>query len=415
MNGFTYLFLVALVLSVGIRLWLDRRQIHYVYSHRDKVPSAFADQIPIEAHQKAADYTVARTRAGALSTLWDTAWLLAWTLGGGLALLAAQWERLNLGTLWTGVGVIVSATLIMGLLDLPLAAYRTFVVEQRFGFNRMSPGLWVLDVLKSASVMLVLGTPLVIVILWLMQQAGGAWWIWAWLVWMAFTFFMLWAYPTIIAPLFNRFEPLQDKELVERINDLLARCGFNSQGVYVMDGSKRSSHGNAYFTGFGRNKRIVFFDTLIEKLKPGEIEAVLAHELGHYRKHHVRKGFAISSVIGFIALALLAWLMQQTWFYHGLGVNNPSLYSALLLFLLVMPIFTFFLQPAFAMLSRRHEFEADAFASEQADATSLISALVILYRDNASTLTPDPIHSAFYDSHPPASVRVAQLEASTAH
>jgi STE24 endopeptidase len=415
MNTFTYIFLAAVSFYVAARLYLDWRQIRHVHAHRERVPPAFASEISIEAHRKAADYTVSKTRTSGLSTLWDTGWLLAWTLGGGLALLGALWERLELGALWTGVGVLVSATLIMGLLDLPIAAYRTFVVEQRFGFNRMGPGLWVLDVLKSAFIMLVLGTPLAITILWLMEQAGSGWWLWAWLVWMAFTVLMVWAYPMLIAPLFNRFEPLKDDALAERITRLLERCGFHSSGVFVMDGSTRSSHGNAYFTGFGRNKRIVFFDTLIERLKPSEIEAVLAHELGHYRKHHIRKTFVITAVGGLVALALLAWLMQQPWFYQGLGVPEPSLYAALMLFLLVLPIFTFFLQPVFALLSRRHEFEADAFASEQADAHALISALVTLYRDNANTLTPDPVHSAFFDSHPPAAVRVAHLEAGHAH
>lgn len=415
MNAFSIIFLVALGLSLGVRLWLAGRQIHHVAANRDRVPEPFAAHIPLEAHRKAADYTVAKTRLSAVGALWDGTWLLIWTIGGGLALLDTLWSGLGIAPLWTGVGVLVSASLLMGLLDLPLAAYRSFVIEERFGFNRMTPRLWLSDVLKSALLLTLLGGALAVVFLWVMEATGRWWWLLAWLVWLGFTLAMTWAYPTLIAPLFNRFQPLDDEALRERIRHLLERSGFASQGIYVMDGSARSSHGNAYFTGLGRNKRIVFFDTLLRSLEPTELEAVLAHELGHYRRHHVRKGFLLNAAVALAALALLGWLMQQGWFYRGLGLPQASDHGALMLFLLAAPVFAFFTQPVFARLSRRHEFEADEFASEQTDGRALIGALVTLYRDNHSTVTPDPVHSAFYDSHPPASARIAHLETKLAH
>ena len=409
MHPFTFVFLAALAASAGLRLWLARRQIASVRSHRGQVPSAFADAIPNDVHRKAADYAVARTRIGALDTALEALLLLAWTLGGGLAAADAAWRALELPPVITGVGVLATIVLVGALIDLPLRIYRTFVVEERFGFNRTTPGLFAADQAKAALLLLALGAPLAGVVLWLMQAAGEAWWLYAWVVWLAFNLLMVWAWPTFIAPLFNRFSPLTDERLRGRIDALLARCGFSSNGVYVIDGSRRSGHGNAYFSGFGRSKRIVFFDTLLDQLGGNELEAVLAHELGHFKRRHIAKGIAVMAVASLAGLALLAWLMNQAWFYSALGVAQPSTHAALALFMLVLPVFTFFLQPLFARLSRRHEFEADAFAAEHCPAEDLISALVRLYRENASTLTPDPLWSAFYDSHPPAAQRIARL------
>jgi len=409
MHPFTLLFLGALGAALVVRLWLARRQIASVRRHRSRVPDPFADVISPDIHRKAADYAVARTRVGTVDTVIEAVVLLAWTLGGGLAAVDGAWRALELPPLATGIGVLVTIVLVGGLIDLPFNVYRTFVVEQRFGFNRTTPGLFLADQAKSALLLLVLGVPLAAVVLWLMDVAGPLWWLYAWAVWLGFNLLMVWAWPAFIAPLFNRFTPLQDESLRQRIDALLDRCGFSSQGVYVIDGSRRSGHGNAYFSGFGRNKRIVFFDTLLEQLHPEELEAVLAHELGHFRRRHIAKRIALMAFASLVGLALLAWLMQQSWFYAALGVPQPSIHAALALFMLILPVFTFFLQPLFARLSRRHEFEADAFAAAQCPADDLVSALVNLYRENASTLTPDPWWSAFYDSHPPAAQRIAAL------
>jgi len=409
MHPFTIVFLGAVVASVALRLWLDRRQIRAVRRHRDRVPPAFADVIAVDVHRKAADYTVTRTRLAAVETVIEALVLLAWTLGGGLATVDAAWRALDLPAVLTGVGVLATVVLVSSVIDLPFRIWRTFVIEARFGFNRMSPGLFLSDQLKSAALLLVLGGPLAAVILWLMQAAGAAWWVYAWAVWLAFNLLMVWAWPAFIAPLFNHFEPLEDSSLRARIDTLLERCGFTSRGVFVVDGSRRSGHGNAYFSGFGRNKRIVFFDTLLRQLSPDEIEAVLAHELGHFKRRHIAKNVLLMAIASLAGLALLAWLMQQPWFYAALGVPHVSIHAALALFILVLPVFTFFLQPLFAHLSRRHEFEADAFAAANARADDLVSALVSLYRENASTLTPDPAWSAFHDSHPPAAERIAHL------
>ncbi len=413
MHAFTLLFLFAVFLGLGLRLWLSSRQIGHVRAHRDAVPPAFTDSIPLSAHQRAADYTVERARFGRLESVFEVLLVLAWTLGGGLAALDGAWRSLSLSPLLTGTGVLLSAFLVMGLIDLPFALWRTFVIETRHGFNRTTPGVFIADLLKQTVLMLVFGLPLALLVLWLMQRMGGLWWLWVWAVWTVFTLGLTWAYPRIIAPLFNKFTPLDDGELRERVARLLDRAGFRSRGIFVMDGSRRSGHGNAYFTGFGRNKRIVFFDTLLDTLEPDEVEAVLAHELGHFRHRHVLKGMLVMTVLSLAGLALLAWLMQQSWFYSALGVQQPSTWMALLLFMIALPQFTYLLTPLFSWRSRHHEFQADAYASAQTGPAPLIHALTKLYRDNASTLTPDPVHSAFYDSHPPASIRIQHLNASS--
>ena len=413
MNIFTLLFLAVLVLSFLVQLWLARRHIRYVSAHRASVPEAFKQKIPLEAHHKAADYTIAKTRFGMVEGAIGVAVLLLWTLGGGLDMLDGLWRRREWGPLGTGTAFMLSVFFIMGLIDLPASLYRTFVLEERFGFNKTTLRLFVTDLIKNALLLLLIGTPLLLAVLWLMQAMGAYWWIWVWLLWTAFSLFMLWAYPVLIAPLFNKFKPLEQASVRERIQALLERTGFKSRGVFVMDGSRRSAHGNAYFTGFGKNKRIVFFDTLLDTLAETEIEAVLAHELGHFKRRHVIKRMALMFGMSLAGLALLGWLMDQPWFYAGLGVSRPSTYMALTLFMLVGPVFAFFLQPLIAWGSRRHEFEADEFAAQHADAEQLINALVKLYEENAATLTPDPLHSIFYDSHPPAPERIAHLQSQT--
>ncbi|MDQ3731301.1 MAG: M48 family metallopeptidase, partial [Pseudomonadota bacterium] len=369
----------------------------------------FRDSITLDAHQKAADYTAAKTRLGMINAGLDSVLLLMWTLGGGLNLVDQAWRALGFTELGTGVAVVFSVLLISSVLELPVSLYRTFWLEKRFGFNRTTVSIFVADLVKSGVLMLVIGAPIVLVVLWLMTTQGEWWWVYVWAVWTAFGLLMTWAYPTFIAPLFNSFNPLQDEDLRGRIQALLARCGFQSKGVFVMDGSKRSAHGNAYFTGFGRNKRIVFFDTLMDTLNADEIESVLAHELGHFKRNHVKKRLLFMAVYSLVALFVLAWLMPQPWFYGALGVAQPSAHMALLLFMMVGPVFGFFLHPGLAWWSRKHEFEADEFAVQQSDAKSLVTALVNLYKDNANTLTPDPLHSTVYDSHPPAAIRIARL------
>lgn len=409
MNWITLIFLLALVLSLGTQFWLDRRQLSHVLRHRDAVPDAFKERIPLDAHQKAADYTVARTRLGIMELVLGTILLLLWTLGGGLQLLDTFWRELALSPLVTGVVVIFSVLIISTLLELPVAIYRTFVIEQRFGFNRATAGIFISDQFKNLLVLLILGVPLATLVLWLMQDADPLWWLYVWAVWMGFSLLMLWAWPAFIAPLFNKFAPLDDLELKQRIENLLSRCGFQSNGVFVMDGSKRSSHGNAYFSGLGTNKRIVFFDTLLKSLNSEEVEAVLAHELGHFKRRHIQKRIITMAILSLTGLAILAWLINLPEFYSGLGVNEASTYMALILFIMVSPVFSLYLQPLMAYFSRKHEFEADDYAAQQSNAAVLIQALVKLYEENASTLTPDPIYSAFHDSHPPAPVRVAHL------
>lgn len=407
-------FLCALVVSHLVRLWLAARQIRHVAAHRDVVPAEFATRIDLAAHRKAADYTIARVRLGMVDATWSVVVLLLLTVLGGLQVVQ-EWIFSVVGEgLLASLIVVVAVVVIGAVADLPLDWYRQFRLEERFGFNRMTPALWVTDLLKGALAGAVLVVPLVLAVLWLMDQAGSLWWMWAWGLFVAFNFLIMVLYPTVIAPLFNKFSPLDDTDLRHRIDALLARCGFRASGVFVVDGSKRSSHGNAYFTGFGAAKRIVFFDTLLARLAPSEIEAVLAHELGHFKRHHLWKRMAVSFGIAFLFFAILGMVSRQAWFYQGLGVTPSLEHSndalALVLFMLVVPVFTFLLQPLAAWSSRRHEFEADDFAVAQTDGANLVSALVKLYEDNASTLTPDPVYSAFYDSHPPAAIRVAHLQ-----
>ncbi len=411
MNTFSWIFLAALGASLVLRLWLAGRQIRNVRRHRAQVPAAFSDKISVEAHQRAADYTLGKTRLARVELVYDSLLLLGWTLGGGLNWLDGLWQSAGWGPLAGGVALILSAFAIMALLELPFSLYHTFVIEARFGFNKTTAATFVGDLLKQALLLLALGVPLAAAALWLMQGSGGLWWLYLWLLWAGFSLLMLWAYPALIAPLFNKFTLLDDEQLKQRIQTLLDRCGFKSRGIYVMDGSRRSGHGNAYFTGMGRNKRIVFFDTLLGSLEADEIEAVLAHELGHFKRRHIQKRILVMMLSSLAGLALLGWLIQQPWFFLGLGVERPGNATALLLFLMVVPVFTLFLQPLSAWFSRKHEFEADEYAAAQASAADLVRALVKMYRENASTLTPDPLYSAFYDSHPPAPVRVAHLSA----
>jgi STE24 endopeptidase len=411
MHAFTLAFLAALALATATRLWLAARHVRHVAANRGAVPAEFAGSITLAAHQKAADYTVAKTRLHMLDAMLGAAVLLAFTLGGGLQALFDLWAKVfAAGGFAHGIALILSVGAISGLIDLPFSLYRTFVIEARFGFNRMTLGLFLADLAKQLAIGLALGVPLLFCVLWLMSQMGALWWLYVWLTWIAFNLLMLVAYPTFIAPLFNRFSPLEDATMKERIERLLAKCGFRSKGLFVMDGSKRSSHGNAYFTGFGAAKRIVFFDTLLSRLAPPEVEAVLAHELGHFKLRHVWKRVAWLFLASLGFLALLGWLADQPWFYTSLGVQSRSTALALLLFMMVVPAFTFLLQPLGSLYSRKHEYEADAYAASHADAGDLVRALVKLYQDNAATLTPDPVHSAFYDSHPPASLRIARLQ-----
>ncbi len=410
MQTFTYLFLAFLLASTLVQLYLSLRQKQYVSTHRTQVPSAFVGKISLEEHQKAADYTLAKGNFGRIELLISLVLLLVWTLGGGLDWLDNAWRSLGWSELYTGTAVIISLTLISSVLDMPTSLYRTFVLEQRFGFNKTTLAVYIMDIVKGAALALVIGVPLVMLVLWLMASAGDWWWLYAWAALTAFSLLMTWAYPKFIAPIFNKFTPLEDGEVAQRLNALLTRTGFNSKGVFVMDGSRRSAHGNAYFTGFGKNKRIVFFDTLLKHLTPAQVEAVLAHELGHFKRKHIVKGMALSMLLTLTGFLILAWLMRQEWFYTSLGVSQPSTYMALLLFMLISPAFTFFIGPIMAWWSRKHEFEADAFAAEQSSSMELINALVGLYKENASTLTPDPVYSAFYDSHPPATIRIAHLQ-----
>jgi STE24 endopeptidase len=408
---FTLLFLIALLVSTATRLWLATRHIRHIQANRDRVPAEFAAQINLPAHQKAADYSSAKTRLHRAHAVLDAVLLLILTLGGGLQALSELWSGLLGSGLAFGMALIVSVAMIVSVVEIPLNIYRTFVIEARFGFNQMTPALFVIDLFKQALLAAVFGVPLLFCVLWLMAKMGEYWWFFVWLTWVAFNILVLAIYPTYIAPLFNKFSPIENAELKTRIENLLAKCGFKSQGLFVMDGSKRSSHGNAYFTGFGNTKRIVFFDTLLSRLEPPEIEAVLAHELGHYKRHHVIKRMVWTFAVSLGFLWLLGVLIDKTWFYAGLNVATPSTAMALLLFFMITPIFTFLLQPLLARYSRLHEFEADQYAAQYSSAADLVRALVKLYKDNASTLTPDPLHSAFYDSHPPAATRIARLQA----
>jgi STE24 endopeptidase len=412
--AFTAVFCALLVLGLLTRFALASRQIRHVARHREHVPAPFDATIALEAHRKAADYTIAKARFGLLGTAFETAVLIGWTLLGGLnALNLALLDLMGPG-LWQQLALIAAFALIGGLLGLPFSWYATFRLEERFGFNKTSLGLWIADGLKGGLLGAAIGLPLAALVLWLMGAAGDTWWLWAWGVWMVFNLLALVLYPTLIAPLFNKFEPLTDAAVKDRVNALMARCGFSAQGLFVMDGSKRSAHANAYFTGFGAAKRVVFFDTLLQQLTPDEIDAVLAHELGHYRLRHITQRVVMLFALSLVGFAALGWAASQAWFYTGLGVEPdlgaPNDALALILFLLTVPLFTYFLSPLAAQLSRKHEFEADAFAKEKTRGADLASALLKLYKDNASTLTPDPLYARFYYSHPPASERLARLQ-----
>lgn len=409
----TFLFAAFLLAGAATRLWLASRQVRYVARHRDEVPPAFRERIPLPAHQKAALYTVTKARFGMLETGWAAIVLLGWTLLGGLDLL----NRGLLGVMGSGmaqqVALVVAFAVISGALDLPFSLYSTFVIEERFGFNKMTLHLWLIDMAKGIALGAVLGLPLLWVMLWLMHAGGALWWLWAWAIFVAFQLFVMWIAPRFILPLFNKFTPLQDEALRERVTKLMERCGFAAKGLFVMDGSRRSAHANAFFTGFGSNKRVVFFDTLLAQLTHGEMEAVLAHELGHFKRRHIVKRMAAGFALSLAGFAILGWLSRQTWFYAGLGVQ-PNLAGAndalaLLLFMLAVPVFSFFVSPLVSGISRKHEFEADAYAMENASGRELAAALLKLYEDNASTLTPDPVYVKFYYSHPPASQRLARM------
>lgn len=410
MNTFTYIFLIALALSYSVQFWLSRRQSAYVLKHRAQVPEAFAKSITLEAHQKAADYTIEKGKLGDIDSVVGIVFLLLLTLGGGISLAFNFWADFDLSPIMKGIASLGTVFIIMSLFELPTTLYQTFVIEEKYGFNNSTVKQFIIDLLMQLALVAVIGLPLLALILWVMEVLGDSWWIWTWAILMSFSLLMSWLYPTIIAPLFNKFTPLEEGTLKTRINQLLERCGFSSNGIFIMDGSKRSGHGNAYFTGMGSNKRIVFFDTLAESLDDDEMEAVLAHELGHFKRKHVIKMLVASSIMSLISLGILGWLINQTWFFTGLGVEVPSNAAALLLFMLVSPVFTTFMTPISAYFQRKFEFEADDFAAEHAQASKLISGLVKLYKENASTLTPDPLFSAFHYSHPPAAIRIAHLE-----
>ena len=411
----TFAFALTLLAALVLKFWLSSRQIRHVAQHRSEVPPAFAHTIGLSAHQKAADYTITKARFGLLELALGAAVLLGWTLLGGLSNL----NQALLGWLGGGMGqqvaLLAAFVLISGLIDLPLTLYQTFVIEERFGFNKMTLKLWLLDLLKSSLIGALIGLPIAALILWLMGAAGSGWWLWAWGVWMGFNLLLLLIYPTFIAPLFNKFAPLEDETLKARVTALMKRCGFAAKGLFVMDGSKRSAHANAYFTGFGAAKRVVFYDTLLAKLSAGEVDAVLAHELGHFKHKHIIKRIVSLFALSLLGFALLGWLATQAWFYTGLGVQPnlgaPNDALALLLFMLAVPVFSFFIAPLFAQLSRKHEFEADAYAVLHTSGPDLASALLKLYEDNASTLTPDPVYVKFYYSHPAASERLARMMA----
>lgn len=411
---FTLWFIAFLFADLATRAWVASRQIRHVFRHRNQVPAEFSDRIGLHSHQRAADYTLAKVRLGMVETLVEAALLVALTLLGGLQWLDLQLGRAIDAEMWRQLALIGSVVVIISLVGLPFSIWRKFKLEARFGFNRMTPGLFAADLAKGLLLTLMLGAPLVALVLWVMGNTGQHWVWWAWAVWVAFNFLVIWLFPSVIAPLFNKFTPLQDSAVAERVQALALRCGFTLNGLFVMDGSKRSAHGNAYFTGFGRNRRIVFFDTLLNRLNPVEIEAVLAHELGHFKHRHIIKRMAISFAVALGFLAALGWLGQQTWFYTSLGVipqlGRPNDGLALILFFLVVPVFTFWATPLASWFSRRDEYQADRYAAEQSSPEALVSALVKLYDDNAATLTPDPVHSAFYDSHPPAALRIQKLQ-----
>ncbi len=410
-NSFSMVFVTLLLLGLIVKASLMRRQIGHVQAYRASVPPAFAESISLSSHQRAADYTVARMRLSMSEIVFSTLFVLLLTLGGGLQAIHDAWTALFApGSIAHGIALLASLSALGWLFDLPFVLVRTFVIEKRFGFNRLTPALFATDTAREIALAVVVGLPLLGVLLWLTTAMGSIWWLWVWAFWLAFNLLVMLIWPTFIAPLFNRFTPLADEALKARVEGLLTRCGFQSKGLFVMDGSRRSAHGNAYFTGFGASKRIVFFDTLLDKLNADEVEAVLAHELGHFRHRHILKRLAILAPASLGLLALLGWLIEQTWFFVGLGSTASDTATALALFFLALPAFSFPLAPVFSYWSRVHEFEADAYAARQTQAADLAAALVKLYRDNASTLTPDPLYSRFFDSHPPAALRIARLQ-----
>ncbi|SMM99986.1 Peptidase, M48 family [uncultured Candidatus Thioglobus sp.] len=408
-NLFTLLFLIATFSYILTLLWLNIRQNKAVIRSFDKVPDEFAEKITLEQHQKAAEYTQAKLKVTHFEVIFASIVLLLWTLGGGLNWLDGLWRSLADNSLIVGVGFIVSLTIVSAVIDLPFSLYRTFVLEEKFGFNKTTVKTLIGDMFKGLVLMLIIGLPFIYAILYLMDEMGEYWWLAVWLMLTGFSLLMLWIYPTFIAPIFNKFQPLDNQTLKVKIDKLLERTGFKSDGVFVMDGSKRSSHGNAYFTGIGKSKRIVFFDTLLKDMEDKEVEAILAHELGHFHHKHIRKQMIISFLTSLIGLALLGYLIKQSWFFHGLGISEMSNHSALILFSLTLPVFSFFIIPISNAFSRKYEFEADAFAAKHTNADDLVSSLVKLYRDNAATLTPDKLYSAFHDSHPSASIRINHL------
>ena len=411
-NFFTFIFLFAILTSVLALLWLNFRQDKAIKISFNEVPEDFKDTITLEDHQKAGRYTQAKLLANHFEIIFSTIVLLIWTLGGAMNWLDVFWQERIADPIWLGTVFILSIMLIASLIDLPFSIYRNFILEERFGFNRMTIKTFTGDLFKELALTLALGTPLVYAIIYLMNMnaIGDYWWVYVWVILSLFTITMMWIYPTFIAPIFNKFKPLENNSLRNRIDSLLERTGFGSDGIFVMDGSKRSSHGNAYFTGIGRNKRIVFFDTLLKGMEDKEIEAILAHELGHFHHKHVRQRIVSSFIFSLLSLALLGYLIKQGWFFHGLGISEPSAHTALVLFSLTLPVFSFFITPISNLISRKHEFQADAFAASHTDANDLISSLTKLYRENSSTLSPDKYYSAFHDSHPSAILRIARLQ-----
>lgn len=414
MNSFTLLFLFFLALSSAVEFWLSARQKSHVLNHRPAVPDAFKGSIPLETHQKAADYTIEKSRFSNIESVIGIVILLLLTLGGGIDIAFKWWAEFDFSPMTEQLGAVGTIFLLMTLFEIPASYYQTFVIEEKYGFNKSTLAQFFKDQVMSLGLGAAIGLPLLALILWVMETLGDTWWIWAWAILIGFSLLMSWLFPTVIAPLFNKFTPMEDGALKQRIQTLLERCGFHSEGIFIMDGSKRSGHGNAYFTGLGNNKRIVFFDTLVNSLEEEELEAVLAHELGHFKCKHVIKMLIASSVISFISFAILGWLINEMWFYNGLGVEQKSNAAALLLFMLASPVFTTFMQPISAYFQRKFEFEADSFAAQHAQASKLISGLVKLYKENANTLTPDPLYSAFHYSHPPAAIRIAHLESKMA-
>ncbi|MCK5888343.1 MAG: M48 family metallopeptidase [Methylococcales bacterium] len=410
MNTFTVVFLIAMVISYAVQFWLSMRQKSFVISHRDAVPDAFKQSVSLEAHQKAADYTVEKGKIGDLDSVISIVLLLILTLGGGISLSFSFWSSFDLSPMLTDLCAVITIFMIMTMLEIPMSLYQTFVIEEKYGFNKSTKAQFYKDQGISLALTLAIGMPIMALILWVMDSIGDLWWLYAWAILMAISLLMSWLFPTVIAPLFNKFTPMEDGSLKDRIQGLLKRCGFSSDGIFIMDGSKRSGHGNAYFTGMGANKRIVFYDTLVDSLDDEELEAVLAHELGHFKCKHTRKMLISSSIMTLISFAILGWLITQDWFFSGLGVDTHSNAAALLLFMFVSPVFTTFMTPISAYFQRKFEFEADSFAIENAKGSKLISGLVKLYEENASTLTPDPLFSAFHYSHPPAAIRIAHIE-----